>query len=152
MECFGMGLISRFIKWFVEDFKKQVELKKNQNKSNQGNSSKKVKILAKYRTKLNAVTTGNRQELLSNMSKTEDLNVLPMINGGTFGLCVNILKNKTIGNIPSKIVRELEDKYKYNFDATISKYIINKNNKGLYECIVDLYIHPEDKEKYEIYN
>ncbi len=106
------------------------------------NNTEKVKVLAKYETKLNGATAGKRQELLSSMGEDEKLTVKPILTNGTLGLSVN-LKSTSIGTIPSKISNELETKYGSKFEPIITKYKVSKGKEGLYECLVSLQINNE---------
>lgn len=106
-------------------------------------STNTIKVLNRYEVKLNGVTAGKRQEVLSLMETNEMLKVKPILTRGTLGMSVIRSKNVQIGTIPSKIVNEIESKYGNRFNPVISKYSITKTKEGIYECTVCLQINSD---------
>lgn len=143
---------------FFDKFKVKTVPEKSETENTQLTSEKQeiktphVKVLARYETMLNGVTTGKRQDILSCMGADEKVNVMP--NSGRDSIFLEVYtriptgvgkktKKEVMGTIPPKIVKEVIQKYGEKVRPIISKYEISKNKNDNYECFVVLQINKE---------
>jgi hypothetical protein len=126
-----MGLMDKFLN---KPKAKSVDVKSSESKPTTKST---------YETSLSGVNAKNRQEVLMNLVKKEVLKVEPIFTGGTVGFEVFSADRKSLGTIPSKIAREMENALSSNLYPHVTNYVITKDKEGIFNCKVNLGLKKE---------